>query len=79
MHVLGLMCIYAQNEIFPCTAKRFSTWFAWRALGPFFPFFAPFPARARGRRRDDDGDGKASSSRQQQAASIKQRYVSTVE
>ena len=38
MHVLGLMCIYAQNEIFPCTAKRFSTGFAWRALGPFFSF-----------------------------------------
>ena len=27
-------------------------------LGPFFPFFAPFPACARGRQRDDDGDGR---------------------
>ena len=62
------MCIYAQNEIFSCTAKRFSTGFAWRALGPFFPFSPLFPARTRG--YDDNDNGEKSGQRQQQAAAV---------
>ena len=69
------MSIYAQNEIFPCTAKRFSTGFAWRALGPFFPFSPLFPARARG--DDDNDDGEKSGRRKQAAAANSSKQQQT--